>query len=426
MTKKNYAIETLTLHGGFKGDTQTGARTAPIIHSNAYAFQDTDHAARLFNLQEFGNIYTRLTNPTNNALEERVTALEGGAASLAVASGHAAQFITIISLMQSGDNFIAATHLYGGAIAQFSSSFKRLGIEARFAQTDDINAFAALIDEDTKGIYIESIANPGGLVPDIEAIAKLAHKHKIPLIVDNTVASPYLCQPFQYGANIIIHSATKFLGGHGISMAGIIVDGGNFDWKTSGKFPLLTEDELAYHGINFAENFGNLAFILRARAIGLRDFGPCLSPTNAFHILTGIETLAIRMERHSENALHIAKFLEAHAKVERVTWAGLKSSPYYPLAQKYLKTAGSLFTFTIKGGYEAGKKLIDNVELWTLMANLGDTRSIISHPASTTHRQLSKAEKEKAGAGAGEIRLSVGIENVNDLISDLSRALDKI
>lgn len=426
MAKENYSIETLVVHGGYNGDPQTGSRSVPIIHSNAYEFHDAEHAARLFNLEEFGNIYTRLTNPTNGALEERVTALEGGAASLAVASGHAAQFITIITLMQAGDNFIAATHLYGGAIAQFSSSFSKLGIKARFAQTDNIDAFRNQIDENTKAIYVEFIANPGGLIPDLEALGALAAEHKIPLIVDNTVASPYLCQPFKHGANIIIHSATKFLGGHGISMAGVIVDGGNFDWKASGKFPLLTEPEPAYHGIVFAETFGNLAFILRARAVGLRDFGPCLSPTNAFHILTGIETLAIRMDRHSENTLRVAEYLENHPKVEKVTWAGLKSSPYYPLAQKYLKTAGSLFTFTVKGGYEAGKKLIDNVELWTLMANLGDTRSVISHPASTTHRQVPAADLEKAGAGPGEIRLSVGIENADDLIADLAQALDKI
>lgn len=419
-----YSFDTLSIHAGAKPDPATGARTTPIYQTTSFVFDDVDHAASLFNLQQFGNIYTRITNPTTAVLEERVAALEGGAAGLATASGHGAQLLIFHTLLQPGDHFVACKKLYGGSITQFSQSFQKFDWHVDWAETPDAAGIKAAITPKTKAVFIESLANPGGVIMDIEAIAKVAHDAGVPLIVDNTLASPYLCQPIKHGADIVVHSATKFLGGHGNSMGGIIVDAGTFDWSASDKYPSLSQPNEAYHGMKLHETFGNIAFAITCRVIGLRDLGPAISPFNSFMLITGIETLPLRMQRHSENALKVAEFLESHKEVSWVSYAGLKNSPYYDAHRKYCpKGAGAVFTFGVKGGYEAGVKLVNGIELFSHLANVGDTRSLIIHPASTTHRQLNEAQQEAAGAGPDVIRLSVGLEDAADLIADLDKAL---
>lgn len=425
MTQPKPGFETLAVHAGAAPDESTGARATPIYQTTAYVFDDVDHAASLFNLQTFGNIYTRLTNPTVSVLEERVAALEGGTAACAASSGHGAQLLAFHTLMQPGDELVASRKLYGGSITQLGYSFQRFGWKTHFVDADEPENIARAITPKTKAVFIESLANPGGVVHDIEAIAKVAHDAGIPLIVDNTLASPYLCRPFEWGADIVIHSLTKFLGGHGNSLGGIVVDGGTFDWsKVPGQFPALSEPTPSYHGLRFHETFGNLAFAVACRAVGLRDLGPTLAPMNAFLIITGIETLPLRMQRHSENALKVATFLKNHPKVAWVSYAGLESDRYHGLAKKYLpKGAGAVFTFGVKGGFDAGVKLVEGVEIFSHLANIGDTRSLIIHPASTTHRQLEPAQLVAAGAGPDVVRLSIGIETADDLIADLDQAL---
>ncbi|MCF2523853.1 O-acetylhomoserine aminocarboxypropyltransferase [Bradyrhizobium sp. G127] len=424
MTDRLPGFSTLSIHAGAQPDPTTGARATPIYQTTSFVFNDADHAASLFGLQAFGNIYTRIGNPTNAVLEERVAALEGGTAALAVASGHAAQLVTFHALLQPGDEFIAARRLYGGSINQFNHSFKNFGWNVVWADTDDISTFEKAVTPKTKAIFIESIANPGGTVTDIEAIAAIARKAGVPLIVDNTLASPYLIKPIDHGADIVLHSLTKFLGGHGNSIGGIIVDAGTFDWSKSGRYPVLSEPRPEYHGIRLQETFGNFAFAIAARVIGLRDLGPALSPFNAFLILTGIETLPLRVQRHSDNAKAVAEWLSNHPAVAWVSYAGLPGDRYHNLARKYSpKGAGAVFTFGLKGGYDAGVSLVSNVKLFSHLANVGDTRSLIIHPASTTHSQLSDEQKAQAGAGVDVVRLSVGLEDKEDLIADLDQAL---
>jgi O-acetylhomoserine (thiol)-lyase len=427
MAKRTPSIETLAIHAGAKPDPTTGARATPIYQTTAYQFNDVDHAAALFGLQAFGNIYTRIMNPTQAVLEERVAALEGGTAALAVASGHAAQLLVFHTLMQPGDEFVAANKLYGGSINQFGNSFKSFNWNVKWANTDDPKSFEAAITPKTRAIFIESLANPGGIVTDIQAIADVAHKHGLPLIVDNTMATPILIRPIEHGADIVIHSLTKFMGGHGNSMGGVIVDGGTFDWSKSGNYPMLSQPRPEYAGVELHKTFGNFAFAIACRVLGLRDLGPAISPFNAFQILTGIETLPLRMERHCENALKVAKWLKKHPAVSWVSYAGLEDDKYHALQQKYSpKGAGAVFTFGLKGGYDAGVKLVSSLELFSHVANIGDTRSLVIHPASTTHKQLTDAQKTAAGAGPDVVRLSVGIENVADIIGDLEQALKKI
>jgi len=420
-------FETLSVHAGAAPDPTTGSLITPIYQTASYVFDDADHAAELFNLQAFGNIYTRLTNPTTSVLEERVASLEGGATALAVASGHAAQMITFHTLMEPGDEFLASTKLYGGSITQFGQAFKKFDWNAIFVDPTDPEDFRKALTPKCKAIFIESLANPGGVITDIEAIAEIAHEAGIPLIVDNTLASPYLCRPFEFGADIVVHSATKFLGGHGNSVGGIIVDSGNFDWSASDKFKTLSEPNPSYHGMKFHETFGELAFGIACRALGLRDLGPALSPFNAFLITTGIETLPLRMRQHCENALKVAEYLSRHKNVSWVSYAGLEGDAYNTLAKKYMRggAGGAVMTFGIKGGYEAGIKMVENVDLFSHLANIGDTRSLIIHPSSTTHRQLDEVQQVAAGAGPDVIRLSIGIENVEDIIADLDQALAK-
>jgi O-acetylhomoserine (thiol)-lyase len=419
-----YGFETRAIHAGAAPDPTTGARSTPIYQTTAYVFDDVDHAASLFNLHNFGYIYTRLTNPTVAVLEERVANLEGGRAAVAAASGHAAQFLVFATMMEQGDEFVASRNLYGGSLTQFGLSFKKLGWTCHFVDPTDPENFRRALTARCKAIFVESLANPGGVIVDLEPVAKIAHDAGIPLIVDNTLATPYLCRPFEYGADLITHSTTKFLGGHGNSLGGIVVESGKFDWAASGKFPALTEPEPAYHGLRFYENFGDFAFTTKARAVALRDFGPTMAPMNAFLTITGIETLHVRMERHCANAQKVAEFLASHPLVAWVSYAGLESSPYYALARKYVpKGAGSVFTFGVKGGYEAGVKLVESVQLFSHLANIGDTRSLILHPASTTHRQLSDEQRAAAGAGPDVIRLSIGLETAEDLIADLDQAM---
>ena len=423
---KEPGFNTLAIHAGAQPDPATGARATPIYQTTSYVFDDADHAASLFGLKAFGNIYTRIMNPTQAVLEERIAALEGGTAALAVASGHAAQFITFQALMRPGDNFIAAKRLYGGSINQFGHAFKSFDWQVRWADPSDLSTFESQIDEKTKAIFIESLANPGGTVVDIEAIAKIAHDAGLPLIVDNTMASPYLIRPIDHGADIVVHSLTKFIGGHGNSIGGIIVDGGTFDWSKSGKYPSLSEPRPDYGGMVLHETFGNFAFAIACRVLGLRDFGPAISPFNAFMILTGTETLALRMQRHCDNALEVAKWLKNHPKVAWVSYAGLEDDPNHALQTRYSpKGAGAVFTFGLKDGYEAGVKFVEALEMFSHLANIGDTRSLVIHPASTTHRQLSPEQQVAAGAGPDVVRLSVGIEDVADIIADLEQALDK-
>jgi O-acetylhomoserine (thiol)-lyase len=417
-------FSTLSIHAGARPDPTTGARVTPIYQTTAFVFDDVDHAASLFGLQAFGNIYTRITNPTNAALEERVAALEGCPAALAVASGHAAQMLVFHNLMRPGDEFVASTKLYGGSINQFNHAFKNFGWNVRWANPDEPESFKAAINEKTRAVYMESIANPGGVVCDIDAIAKIAHDAKLPLIVDNTMATPYLIRPAEHGADIIVHSATKFLGGHGNSMGGIIVDCGAFAWLGDARYPMLSAPRPEYNGMVLAETFGNFGFAIACRVLGLRDLGPALSPFNAFLILTGIETLSLRMRRHCDNALAVAKHLAGHDKVNWVNYAGLETNKDYALAQKLCpKGVGAVFTFGVKGGYEAGIGLVSKLNLFSHVANIGDTRSLVIHPASTTHRQLTDAQKISAGAGPDVVRLSVGLEDVEDLIADLDQAL---
>jgi O-acetylhomoserine (thiol)-lyase len=418
-----YGFNTLSVHAGAQPDPATGARATPIYQTTAFVFEDADHAAALFNLQVFGNIYSRIMNPTNAVLEERVAALEGGGAALAVASGHAAQLVALHTLMSPGDNIVAARQLYGGSINQFSQGFAKFSWGVKWADTRDPESFKSQIDDRTRAVFIESLANPGGIVSDIEAIAGIAHAAGVPLIVDNTLASPYLIRPIEWGADIVLHSATKFLGGHGNSMAGIIVDGGKFNWG-GGKFPTLSEPCPSYHGMKLWETFGDMAYAIACRVLGLRDLGPSLSPMNAFLVLTGIETLPLRMQKHCDNALAVAQWLARHPKISWVNYAGLEDNPSYGLHRTYCpKGAGSVFTFGLKGGYDAGVKVVNNVRLISHLANVGDTRSLIIHPASTTHRQLEDEQRAAAGAGNEVMRVSIGIESVEDIIADLDQAL---
>ncbi|UIJ74001.1 O-acetylhomoserine aminocarboxypropyltransferase [Aurantimonas sp. HBX-1] len=420
-------FETLAIHAGAQPDPTTGARATPIYQTTSFVFDDVDHAASLFGLQQFGNIYTRIMNPTQAVLEERVAALEGGTAAVAVASGHAAQLIIFQSLMQPGDEFVASRKLYGGSINQFGHAFKSFDWRVKWADPDDIGSFEAAITDKTRAIFIESIANPGGIVVDIAAIAAIAQKHGIPLIVDNTMATPYLCRPIEHGADIVVHSLTKFMGGHGNSMGGAIVDAGTFDWSATDRYPMLSQPRPEYNGIVLHETFGNFAFAIACRVLGLRDLGPAISPFNAFMILTGIETLPLRMQRHCDNAKAVAEHLKGHEKVSWVSYSGLADHPNHAMMQKYSpKGAGAVFTFGLKGGFEAGVTFVEALELFSHLANIGDTRSLVIHPASTTHKQLADEQKIAAGAGPDVVRLSIGIENVADIIADLDQALAKV
>jgi O-acetylhomoserine (thiol)-lyase len=424
MAEKKPGFDTLAIHAGAAPDPATGARITPIYQTTAYVFNDVNHAADLFALRAFGNIYTRIMNPTQAVLEAKVAALEGGTAALAVASGHAAQLLTFHAMMKPGDEFVAARQLYGGSINQFNHSFKSFGWHVVWADAENPSSFEKAISPKTKAIFIESICNPGGRITDIEAIAKIAKKAGLPLIVDNTLATPYLCNPIAHGANIVIHSLTKFMGGHGNSMGGVIVDGGNFDWSASGRYPLLSEPNDSYHGMRMHETFGGIAFAIACRVLGLRDLGPAMAPLNAFLILTGMETLGLRMQRHCDNTLAVANWLSKNDHVSWVNYAGLAGDKHHALHKKYApKGAGAVLTFGLKGGYDAGVKLVSNVKLLSHLANIGDTRSLIIHPASTTHSQLTDEQKVKAGAGPDVVRLSIGIEDVSDIIADLEQAL---
>ncbi|TAN03694.1 MAG: O-acetylhomoserine aminocarboxypropyltransferase [Rhizobiaceae bacterium] len=419
-------FNTLAVHAGAKPDPATGARATPIYQTTSFVFDSADHAASLFGLKAFGNIYTRIMNPTQAVLEERVAALEGGTAALATASGQAAHLLTFQTMMRPGDNFVAARKLYGGTINQFAQTFQSFGWEVRWGDVDHPESFEKLIDEKTKALHIESLANPGGQFVDIEKIAAIARKHGLPLVVDNTLASPYLVRPIEYGADIVVHALTKFIGGHGNSIGGIIVDGGTFDWSKSGKYPLLSEPRADYGGMVLHETFGNFAFAIAARVLGLRDLGAAISPFNAFLILTGAETLPLRMQRHCDNALAVAKWLKNHEKVAWVSYPGLEDDPNHALQRKYSpKGAGAVFTFGLKGGFESGIKFVEGLEMFSHLANIGDTRSLVIHPASTTHRQLSDEQKVAAGAGPDVVRLSIGIEDAADIIADLEQALAK-
>ena len=418
---------TKAVHAGAQPDPTTKARATPIYQTTSYVFDDADHAARLFGLQEFGNIYTRIMNPTNDVLEQRMAALEGGTAALSVSSGHAAQALIFHTLLQPGDEFLAAKTLYGGSINQFGTAFKKFDWNVNWVDANDPENFKRALTPKTKAIFCESIANPGGIVTDLEPIGKIAQDAGIPLIVDNTLATPYLVRPFEWGANIVVHSLTKFIGGHGNSIGGVLIDGGNFDWTASDKFPSLTEPQASYGGVEIGKTFGNIAFAIACRVLGLRDLGMALAPMNAFLIINGSETLPLRMARHSENALAVAKHLQSHDKVAWVSYPGLEGDDYHALAQKYCPNgAGAVFTFGLKGGYDAGVKIVDGVKLFSHLANIGDTRSLIIHPASTTHRQLADDQKIAAGAGPDVVRLSVGIEDVSDIIADLDQALASV
>jgi O-acetylhomoserine (thiol)-lyase len=419
---RQMGFSTRCLHAGHTPDKASLARAVPIYQTTSFVFEDSSHAAALFALEKFGNIYTRIMNPTTAVFEERVAALEGGIAGLATSSGQAAQFLAIASLMGAGGHVVSSSTLYGGTYTQFDVSFRRIGIDVTFVEPDDPENFRKAITPQTRAVYGETIANPRMNVFDVEKVAAIAHEAGLPLVIDNTMASPYLCRPIEHGADIVLHSATKFLGGHGTSIGGIIVDSGRFKWNE--KFPALTEPSPGYHGMKFTEVFGDLAFIIKARVEGLRDFGPCISPFNSFLFLQGIETLKFRMEQHSRNALEVAAWLEKHPAVSWVKYPGLKSSPYYGLAQKYLPQGqGAILTFGIKGGLAAGRKLIDAVKLFSHLANLGDAKSLIIHPASTTHQQLSDEQQLEAGVTKDLVRLSVGIEDLEDILWDLEQAI---
>jgi O-acetylhomoserine (thiol)-lyase len=428
-------FETLQLHAGQQIDPTTKSRAVPIYQTTSFCFDNTEHAANLFGLKQFGNIYTRIMNPTTDVFEQRVAALEGGVAALAVASGQASQFIALNNILQAGDNFVSSSFLYGGTYNQFKVSFKRLGIDVRFANADNVETFAQQIDSKTKAIYLETVGNPRLNIPDFEKFAALAKEHDLPLIVDNTFgAAGYLFKPFEWGANIVVESATKWIGGHGTSIGGIIVDGGNYNWG-NGKFPQFTEPSEGYHGLKFWEIFGegnplgmpNVAFVIRARVEGLRDFGPAVSPFNSFLFLQGLETLSLRMQRHVDNTLALAQWLEAHPQVEFVWYPGLQSSPYHELAKKYLpKGAGAVLQFGIKGGIENGRKFIDSLKLISHLANMGDAKTLAIHPASTTHEQLSEEDQAAAGVLPNLVRISVGIEHIDDIKADFEQAFENV
>jgi O-acetylhomoserine (thiol)-lyase len=426
MTDRKYRPETLALHAGYTPDPVTGSRAVPIYQTTSYRFKDADHAASLFALKEFGNIYTRIMNPTSDVFEKRIAALEGGAAALAVASGQAAEALTLLTLLRAGDELVSASSLYGGTYNLFKITLARLGITTRFVEVDDLAAVRAAIGPKTKALYVESLGNPRLDVPDFEKLAEIARAAKIPFIVDNTAASPAIFNPIAQGANIVLHSATKYIGGHGTSIGGVIVDAGTFDWS-SGNFPEFTDPNPGYHGLKLHDAFGPLAFIIKARVESLRDLGPALSPFNAHAFITGLETLKLRVERHSANALRVAEWLKTHKKVTSVRYPGLTEDPAHARAKRYFSGGfGGLLTFGVKGGYEAGRALINKVELFSLLANIGDTRSLIIHPASTTHQQLSPPERLSAGVTDDLVRLSVGIEHVDDIIEDLDRALAEV
>lgn len=419
-----HGFDTLQIHAGARPDPATGARQTPIYQTTAYVFRDADHAAALFNLQEVGFIYSRLTNPTVAVLQERIATLEGGVGAVCCSSGHAAQIMALFPLMMPGRNIVASTRLYGGTVTQFSHTIKRFGWEVKFVDFDDLDAVRDAIDDDTRAVFGEAIANPGGYIMDVRAIADIADAAQIPLIIDNTTATPYLCRPIEHGATLVVHSTTKYLTGNGTVTGGCVVDSGNFDWSATDKFPSLSQPEPAYHGLKFHETFGNLAFTFHGIAIGLRDLGMTLNPQSAHYTLMGTETLSLRMDRHVANAEKIAAWLEADDRIDNVTYAGLKSSPYYERSKKVCpKGAGGLFTFAVKGGYDACVKLVNSLEVFSHVANLGDTRSLIIHSASTTHRQLTEAQQEAAGAGASVVRVSIGTEDPDDLIADLDQAL---
>lgn len=420
----SHGFDTLQIHAGARPDPATGARQTPIYQTSGYVFRDADHAAALFNLQEVGFIYSRLTNPTVAVLQERIATLEGGVGAVCCSSGHAAQIMALFPLMMPGKNIVASTRLYGGTVTQFSHTIKRFGWEVKFVDFDDLDAVKAAIDDNTRAVFGEAIANPGGYIMDVRAIADIADAAQIPLIIDNTTATPYLCRPIDLGATLVVHSTTKYLTGNGTVMGGCVVDSGNFDWSATDKFPSLSAPEPAYHGLKFHETFGNLAFTFHGIAIGLRDLGMTLNPQAAHYTLMGTETLSLRMDRHVANAEKIAAWLEADDRIDYVTYAGLESSPYYARGKKVCpKGAGGLFTFAVKGGYDACVKLVNALEVFSHVANLGDTRSLIIHSASTTHRQLTAEQQEAAGAGASVVRVSIGTEDADDLIADLDQAL---
>lgn len=425
MTERKWGLETLSIHAGQEPDPATGARAVPIYQTTSYVFRDTEHAANLFSLQEPGNIYTRIMNPTQDVFEQRVASLEGGVGALATASGQAAITYSILNIAGAGDEIVSSTNLYGGTYNLFAVTLKKMGIDVKFVDPADPENFRAAITDRTKAVFAESIGNPRIDVLDIAAVAKIAHEAGVPLLVDNTFPSPYLCRPIEHGADIVVHSATKFIGGHGTSIGGIIVDGGIFDW-TNGKFPGLVDPDPSYHGISYTAALGNLAYIIKARVQLMRDMGAAISPFNAFMMLQGLETLHLRMERHSQNALAVARFLENHELVSWVSYPGLETSLYYQLSQQYLsKGQGALLTFGIKGGVDAGRKFIDSVELLSHLANVGDSKSLVIHPASTTHQQLAPEQQAKTGVTPDMIRLSIGTETVDDLIYDLDQALKK-
>ena len=433
MSTQNLKFETLQLHAGQEVDPTTGSRAVPIYQTTSYVFKSSEHGANLFALKEFGNIYTRLMNPTTDVFEKRIAALEGGVAALAVSSGQAAQFIALNNILQAGDNFVTSSYLYGGSYNQFKVAFKRLGIEARFAKGDDSQSIESLINEKTKAIYVETIGNPSFSIPDFEKISEVAKKHDLPMIVDNTFgAAGYLFRPLEHGANVVVQSATKWIGGHGTSIGGVIVDGGNYNWG-NGKFSQFTEPSEGYHGLVFNSvfgiggPFGNIQFIIRARVEGLRDFGPSQSPFNSFLLLQGIETLSLRVQRHVDNALELAKWLESHPQVDKVVYPGLSSSPNHALAKKYLKNGfGAVLSFEIKGGKDAAIKFVDNLKLISHLANVGDTKTLIIQPSATTHQQLSDAEQIAAGVNPSSLRVSVGIEHIDDIKADLEQAFASV
>lgn len=433
MSSQNLKFETLQLHAGQEVDPTTGSRAVPIYQTTSYVFKNSEHGANLFALKEFGNIYTRLMNPTTDVFEKRIAALEGGVAALAVSSGQAAQFIALNNILQAGDNFVTSSYIYGGSYNQFKVAFKRLGIEARFAKGDDAQSIASLINEKTKAIYVETIGNPSFSIPDFEKISDVAKKFDLPLIVDNTFgAAGYLFRPLEHGANVVVQSATKWIGGHGTSIGGVIVDGGNYNWG-NGKFPQFIEPSEGYHGLVFNDvfgiggPFGNIQFIIRARVEGLRDFGPSQSPFNSFLLLQGIETLSLRVQRHVDNALELAKWLEVHPQVDKVLYPGLPSSPNHTLAKKYLKNGfGAVLSFEVKGGKEAAIKFVDNLKLISHLANVGDTKTLIIQPSATTHQQLSELEQIAAGVQPSSLRVSVGIEHIDDIKADLEQAFESI
>ena len=422
----SYGFDTLQIHAGARPDPATGARQTPIYQTTAYVFRDAEHAAALFNLQEVGYIYSRLTNPTVAVLQERIATLEGGVGAVCCSSGHAAQIMALFPLMGPGKNIIASTRLYGGTVTQFSQTIKRFGWECKFVDFDDLDAVKAAVDDNTRAIFGEAIANPGGYIMDVRAIADIADDAGVPLIIDNTSATPYLCRPIALGATLVVHSTTKYLTGNGTVTGGCVVDSGKFDWSANDKFPSLSQPEPAYHGLKFHETFGNLAFTFHGIAIGLRDLGMTMNPQAAHYTLMGTETLSLRMDRHVENAVKVASWLETHDAVEEVTYAGLKSSPYFKRVAKVCpRGAGALFTVRLKGGYDACVKFVNALEIFSHVANLGDARSLVIHSASTTHRQLSAEQQEAAGAGPSVVRISIGTEDPDDLMADLGQALSK-